>query len=909
MEKHGIPSKQERLEAKIKIKQRRERKIKTQRSRVGTIDSRSIPGAVGQPRHQSRREQRNSLPFRRSSKEEVNSNRFGLDPDNGGIKDTDHMKWEMNLKSQHKGCALEDRKDQRDCEENLMAINRTVTNAHRNMKAEHAKKGTNENAWLEPLREAPDASNGHEGTLDSSVKRETIGSHGTQVATEDTRPLHTTTHASNPECIEKGTVCESYTPSDLLRATKRTQCGEGRNNTVDHDWDCAPHSLSELDKYLSTAEVSPLNREDVKLLDDLNEFLEDGQQQKAASEQDDRRYGILLELGKDETLEHASREIRRLFERITYGFLLVKAAENPEIIEEQLRDLDWVEVDALVLLTAEQKGRNRTVLEASELSKLRLYRRKQRGTNGLSFYPFSFFKHAQSNVIAVSDAQDKDEMVLAGMLLLKRLLGDTGVTLYFSSAPSKLKLGKEFEYYPLREVEQVEKMNRIIRAHSLTDEQVKSLGEKNAPQQILFQNMGDNFPSKIAREIGYGENTELDSTERLQIFEAIQKHMDGISSKEAEKMGFKEDQLKLVHDILKKNYRAFGLETSIARMSNLTPISVQLKDGHVPCLARGRVMPSQEEQIFLQNKLADLTRMGIVRPAKNPVYGCTAFTVPKKGPKKYRMVIDMRPLNDITVRTALQLPHLEQQMGFVGRAGIFTAFDVLSGFDFLETQEESRRYFNIITPHGAFTMCGAPMGWVNTPAMFQERLMTEILQPAGLYAKMDVGVCQWIDDTLMYADNPENYLKALEAFLQQVIRKGVRLNIRKLELLKSEIAWCGRILSKGRWRFDTKFFDKVLAVPRPRYCHELAQVLYIITWMSTSIPNLTQYRDYFKNLVDLNGGTLKKLARQRREIKWTQDLYQKWLTFLTELHYAARNALANYDPRRGIVLLMDASEQ
>ena len=248
--------------------------------------------------------------------------------------------------------------------------------------------------------------------------------------------------------------------------------------------------------------------------------------------------------------------------------------------------------------------------------------------------------------------------------------------------------------------------------------------------------------------------------------------MDGISSKEAEKMGFKEDQLKLVHDILKKNYRAFGLETSIARMSNLTPISVQLKDGHVPCLARGRVMPSQEEQIFLQNKLADLTRMGIVRPAKNPVYGCTAFTVPKKGPKKYRMVIDMRPLNDITVRTALQLPHLEQQMGFVGRAGIFTAFDVLSGFDFLETQEESRRYFNIITPHGAFTMCGAPMGWVNTPAMFQERLMTEILQPAGLYAKMDVGVCQWIDDTLMYADNPESYLKALEAFLQQVIKKG-----------------------------------------------------------------------------------------------------------------------------------------
>ena len=63
-----------------------------------------------------------------------------------GSTDTDHMKWKMNPKSQREGCALEDGKDQRNCEENLLAINRTATNAHRNKKTEQVAKGTNGNA-------------------------------------------------------------------------------------------------------------------------------------------------------------------------------------------------------------------------------------------------------------------------------------------------------------------------------------------------------------------------------------------------------------------------------------------------------------------------------------------------------------------------------------------------------------------------------------------------------------------------------------------------------------------------------------------------------------------------------------------------------------------------------------------
>ena len=115
-------------------------------------------------------------------------------------------------------------------------------------------------------------------------------------------------------------------------------------------------------------------------------------------------------------------------------------------------------------------------------------------------------------------------------------------------------------------------------------------------------------------------------------------------------------------------------------MSKLTPIQCELVENHVPPVAKGWYMSTQEENNFLLKKLKELDVMGIVRETKNPVYGSTAFTVPKKGPKKYRMVLNMKPLNNITKNSALVLPNSEKQFTFLRSAKIFASFDMLSGF-------------------------------------------------------------------------------------------------------------------------------------------------------------------------------------------------------------------------------------
>ena len=124
----------------------------------------------------------------------------------------------------------------------------------------------------------------------------------------------------------------------------------------------------------------------------------------------------------------------------------------------------------------------------------------------------------------------------------------------------------------------------------------------------------------------------------------------------------------------------------------------------------------------------------------------------------------MRKLNKWTKKTALQMPVLEAQLSRIGKGKIFGTFDILSGFDFLRTHEESQKYFTLVTNEGSYTMIGAPMGWTNTPQLFQSRILEEILKPAGIYSKEDNGCLQWVDDTLLYADSFTSYINVLEKF-------------------------------------------------------------------------------------------------------------------------------------------------
>ena len=74
-------------------------------------------------------------------------------------------------------------------------------------------------------------------------------------------------------------------------------------------------------------------------------------------------------------------------------------------------------------------------------------------------------------------------------------------------------------------------------------------------------------------------------------------------------------------------------------------------------------------------------------------------------------------------------------------------------------------------------------------------MLTDILQPIDLFGQADPGIIQWIDNSLLYSTNFDDFLTALTKFLKQMIVKSLPLNITKCTFLTPELEWCGRRFS------------------------------------------------------------------------------------------------------------------
>jgi hypothetical protein len=94
--------------------------------------------------------------------------------------------------------------------------------------------------------------------------------------------------------------------------------------------------------------------------------------------------------------------------------------------------------------------------------------------------------------------------------------------------------------------------------------------------------------------------------------------------------------------------------------------------------------------------------------------------------QKWRLVVDFRKLNDVTVGDSFPLPLITEILDALGKARYFTTVDLASGFHQVPLREEDSPKTAFSTPDGHYEYCTMPMGICSAPATFQ-RLMTRVL--------------------------------------------------------------------------------------------------------------------------------------------------------------------------------------
>ncbi|GJV37131.1 putative reverse transcriptase domain-containing protein [Tanacetum coccineum] len=158
-----------------------------------------------------------------------------------------------------------------------------------------------------------------------------------------------------------------------------------------------------------------------------------------------------------------------------------------------------------------------------------------------------------------------------------------------------------------------------------------------------------------------------------------------------------------------------------------------------------RLAPSEMKE--LSEQLQELSDKGFIRPSSSP-WGAPVLFVKKKD-GSFRMCIDYRELNKLTVKNRYPLPRIDDLFDQLQGSSVYSKIDLRSGYHQLRVREEDIPKTAFRTRYGHYEFQVMPFGLTNAPAIFMD-LMNRVCKPY-----LDKFVIVFIDDILIYSKNGE----------------------------------------------------------------------------------------------------------------------------------------------------------
>ena len=194
---------------------------------------------------------------------------------------------------------------------------------------------------------------------------------------------------------------------------------------------------------------------------------------------------------------------------------------------------------------------------------------------------------------------------------------------------------------------------------------------------------------------------------------------------------------------------------------------IHLIPGATPPPSRQPYRLSPAKRMELHKQLAKLLELGHIRPSTSP-YGAPVHFVRKKtadpqsGAPEWRMCIDYRDLNKITVKDRYPMPRVDDLLDRLQGARFFTALDLTNAYGQVPMEESSVERTAFRTQFGHYEYLVMPFGLCTAPQTFQ-RLVAETLQ--------SLGNKQWdnfLDDLIIWGRTKAEHAANVEAVLEKL---------------------------------------------------------------------------------------------------------------------------------------------
>ncbi|GJZ85379.1 putative reverse transcriptase domain-containing protein [Tanacetum coccineum] len=170
-----------------------------------------------------------------------------------------------------------------------------------------------------------------------------------------------------------------------------------------------------------------------------------------------------------------------------------------------------------------------------------------------------------------------------------------------------------------------------------------------------------------------------------------------------------------------------------------------------------RLTPSELQELCEQ--LRELQNKGFIRPSHFSWGALVLFVKKKDG--SFRMCIDYRELNKLTVKNHYSLPMIDDLFDQLRGACPFLKIYFWSGYHQLRVHEDAISKTAFQTRYRHFESTVMPFGLTNAPAVFMD-LMNRVCKPyLGRF------VIVFIDDILTYSKSKEEHEVHLESLRKE----------------------------------------------------------------------------------------------------------------------------------------------